>query len=66
MRLLLVTLAIGIFGLGCCVGGAVERRCLQAADDGMVLTYQGAVYVRAVEGMTLESYLTAAGKGKRP
>ena len=65
MRYLLMivvgALLIGAFRCGV----AVEQRSYSFSEDKGVLFYDGAVYVRAMEGTTIENYLTAAGKPKK-
>jgi len=62
MRTFWLILVLTAFGLGFCMGAAVERRYYHVSEDRLSLVYEGSVYVRAVEGTTLEDYLTAAGK----
>lgn len=51
------------FGLGFMAGMTAERASLGLAEDKTMLTYEGSIYVRAIEAApTLENYLTAAGK----
>ena len=50
------------FYMGCLAGTYYERPGL--SENKQTLVYEGSVYVRAIEGTTLESYLTAAGKKK--
>ena len=55
-------IAAFFFFLGMTVGSAIERRSYHIAEDKESLVYENSVYVRVIEGTTIEDYLTAAGK----
>ena len=52
------------FLAGWWLSARVERASFHVAENKEMLTYEGAVYVRAIEGTSLEDYLTAAGRPK--
>ena len=62
MKTVWFILLVASFGIGFCLGAASERKDYLFSADRGSLVYEGAVYVRVVEGTTLEDYLTAAGK----
>jgi len=62
MRTLVIILTA--FFLGFLAGAAIERRCYHVSEDKQSLVFENSVYVRAVEGTTMEDYLTAAGRKK--
>jgi hypothetical protein len=61
----LLTIVICVFGLGFCSGFLAERATLNVAKDKTTIIYEGSVYVRVIEGDSLEDYLTAAGGKKK-
>jgi len=52
------------FCLGCTLGSCLEKRCLNVSENKESLVYENSVYVRVMEGSSLEDYMTAAGKKK--
>ena len=59
-----IMVALSIFGLGFMAGMGAERASLRISEDKTTMVYEGSVYVQAIQGTSLEDYLTAAGKKK--
>jgi hypothetical protein len=64
MKAIWIFITIVSFCLGFTLGRYLERTCLNVAENKESLVYENSVYVKVIEGTSLESYLTAAGKKK--
>jgi len=64
VKAILVCITIVSFCLGFALGSYLERTCLNVSENKESIVYENSIYVKVVEGNSLESYLTAAGKKK--
>jgi hypothetical protein len=64
MKAFWIAMIVIAFCLGFTLGRTLEKSCLNLAENKESLVYENSVYVKAIEGGTIESYLTGAGKGK--
>jgi len=64
VKLTAAAIFVVAFCLGFTLGSCLERRCLNVAENKESIVYDNSVYVKVMEGTSLEDYLTAAGKKK--
>ena len=64
MKAIWIIITVLSFCLGFTLGSTLEKSCLNIAENKESIVYENSVYVRVMEGTSLDSYLTAAGKKK--
>jgi hypothetical protein len=62
MKIIWIMIAILSFLCGLIAGKNLEQANYHISETKESLVYEGSVYVRAVEGTSIQDYLTAAGK----
>ena len=64
MKAFWIAMIVIAFCVGFTLGRMLEKSCYAVAENKESLVFENSVYVKAIEGGTLESYATAAGKKK--